>query len=161
RWRVGRLRDALLPESAGTIGPDVDFADFTDDAGLNPFVRESRAFAGVTLIAHLRHDAGFVSRLRQRAAFVERMREGLLAVDVLAGLDGGHRGRGVNVVGGPDSDGVDVLGFLVHHLAKVFVLSRLWELFEDAGGSFFIDVAESDDVGAQLGVGRNVSAAHA
>ena len=103
----------------------MDLAHLADDAGLNPLVRQPRAFGGVPLIAHLRGDAGRVRGLGQLAAFVQRVRERLLAIDVLAGANRGHRGHGVNVIGRADRDGVDVLRLLVEHLAKILVAPRL------------------------------------
>ena len=54
-----------------------------------------------------------------------------------------------------------VLGFLVEHLAKVFVAPRLGKCLERAGGALVVDVAQGDDVGAQPGDGGDVAAAHA
>ncbi len=99
--------------------------------------------------------------LGQLAAFVERVRERLLAIDVLAGADGGHGGHGMDVVGRADADRVDVIGLLVEHDAEVFVAPGLGEIVKRAGSPLFVDVAEGDDVGAVLGVGGDVAAAHA
>ena len=107
-------------------------------------------FGGVPLVAHLRRDACRLGGLGQLAALVQRVRQRLLAVDVLAGPDRRHRGDGVDVVGRADRDGVDVLGFLVEHLAEVLVSPRLREGLERAGRAVVVDVAQGDDVGAEL-----------
>ena len=99
--------------------------------------------------------------LGQLAAFVQRVRERLLAVDVLAGADGRHRRDGVNVVGRADRDGVDVFGFLVDHLAEIFVAPRLGKCAERPGGALVVDVAQGDDVGSEPGHGGDVASAHA
>ena len=91
----------------------------------------------------------------------ERVRERLLAVDVLARADRGHRGDGVDVVGRADGDGVDVLGLLVEQLAEVLVAPGLGKGLEEPAARVVVDVAEGDDVRAVLGVGGDVAAAHA
>ena len=106
--RLRRTGDALLPQFAGAIGPDMDFADVADDAGLNPFVGQPRAFGGVPLIAHRRHHTCGLGGFGQFAAFEQRVRQRLLAIDVLARLDRGHRRNGVNVIGRADRHGVNV-----------------------------------------------------
>src|SRR5262245_44061861 len=74
RWRIAWPADSLLPKLAGSVRPRVHFAHVADDAGLNPFVREPRAFAGMSLVSHGSDDLGVRRRFRERAAFVQRMR---------------------------------------------------------------------------------------
>ena len=73
------------------------------------------------------------------------MRQRLLAIDMLAALDGLHRREGVVVIGRGDDDGVDLL-HLVEHLAVVGELLRLGILLEDAGGVALIHIAQRHDV---------------
>ena len=100
-------------------------------------------------------------RLGQLAALVQRVRQRLLAIDVLAGANRGHRGDGVNVVGRADRDRVDVLGLLVEHHAKILVAPRLGNAANEPAPRGVVDVAQGDDVGAVLGVRGDVAAAHA
>ena len=61
------------------------------------------------LRAGLKHAAGSLDRVGQLLAERDRQPAWLLAVDVFAGLRGGHRGGGVPAVAGGDDHGVDVL----------------------------------------------------
>src|SRR5258706_10287000 len=67
-----RARNALRPEAKRTIGPDVNFANFADGAGLNVFDGEAGFVGRVALIAHLGGDFGFFGFLGKRARFRDR-----------------------------------------------------------------------------------------
>ena len=54
-----------------------------------------------------------------------------------------------------------VAGFLVEHLAEIFVSARLGKGLKRAGGALVVNVAEGDDVGAQARDGGDVAASHA
>ena len=136
RRRIGRAADALLPQPAGAIGPHMNFAHFTDQAGLDPFVREARSFAGVALIAHLRGDARRMRGLGQFAALVQRVRQRLLTINVLAGANGRHRCDGMNMIRRADGDGVDVLCLFVDELAKILVAAGLRKGLKAAGAGW-------------------------
>ena len=90
---------------------------------------------GVPLVAHLRDDLVLLGGLHQLADLVDRVRQRLLAVDVLAALDGGHGGHRVGMVGRGDDDRVDLLVHLVEHLAEVAELLGLGIVLEGVGGA--------------------------
>ena len=69
---------------------------------------------------------------------------------MLAGLDRGHRGDGVGVIGGADGTGVDVLGLLVEHHPEILVARGLGMGVEGAAGTLVVDIAQRDDIGAEF-----------
>ena len=111
----------LRPEAERSIRPHVDLTHVADGATANVFVAGARAVARVSLVAHLRDDAGFLLRLlRQRTRLLDRPAEGLLHVDVLVQIHGRERDDGMHVIRCRDHDRIDVL-LLVEHLAIVAV----------------------------------------
>ena len=156
RGHRGDLRgsvDALGPDR--TVRPAVDLEDVADGAVPDPLADEPRAFLRMALVAHLGDDLGLLGGLGQDAGFLDGMRQGLLDVNVLAQLDGGHGDDGVVVVGDRHGDGVDAL-FLFQHPPEIAVLGRLlvhglfgrFEVLgaEEVGDHLVVDVAEGDDV---------------
>ena len=149
---LGRV-DALGPDRP--VRPAVDLVDVADGAVPDPFADEARAFAGVALVAHLGDDLGLLGGLGQEPGFLDGVGQGLLDIDVLAQLDGGHGDDGVVVVGGRHGDGVDAL-FLFQHPPEIPVLGRLVVHgllvglepvgAEEVGQHLVVDVAEGDDV---------------
>ena len=79
-------------------------------------------------------------------AFEDVMREGLLDVEVLAGLEGPDALDGVQVVRRSDRDGVDFLIF--EHLAHVGVTLGAGVFLQALGDDAGVDVAEGDDADA-------------
>ena len=73
--------------------------DQLDDAAI--------VLARVDLDAHLRRDLGLRRRLADLARLPDVVRQRLLAVDVLAVLEGEQGGEGVGVLAGADHDGVE------------------------------------------------------
>ena len=57
----------LLPEGAGTIGPSMNFGDFTDGPIANHLNRDLQPSGRMMLNSHLRDDARFLSSLRKYA----------------------------------------------------------------------------------------------
>ena len=163
RDRRGALgaTDPLLPEPAGPVGPGVNFADLADDAGLDPLVGEPGPFGGMPLVAHLRDNPRLPGGFAQRAGLAEGVGERLLDIDMLAGGDGGHGGDGVGVVRGADGTAVEMLSLLVEHDAEVFVARRLGVGLEGRLGALVIDIAQADEVRAELGEGTDVAPTHA
>ena len=99
----------------------MDLTHVADGAAANVFVAGARAVARVSLVAHLRDDAGFLLRLlRQRTRLLDRPAEGLLHVDVLVQIHGCERDDCMHVIRCRDHDRIDVL-LLVEHLAIVAV----------------------------------------
>ena len=169
RGDLGRRVDALGPDRA--VRPAVDLEDIADSAVLDPFADQARALAGVTLVAHLGDDLGLLGGLGQEAGFLDRVGQGLLNVDMLAQLDGGHGDDGVVVVWRRHGDSIDHL-FLFQHPAEIAVLGRLvvHRLFvgletvrpDEPGHALVVDVAEGDDVlGADAARVREAHAADA
>ena len=102
------------------------------------------ADAGAALGAGLDDELGEVLRGGDELlAFEDVMREGLLDVEVLAGLERPDALDGVLVVRGGDRDGVDILIF--EHLADVGVALGAGEGLQTLGDDLGVDVAEGDD----------------
>ena len=122
---LGGPGNSLLPETAGPVGPDVDFLHGPDHSGLDPLVREPGTLGGMPLVSHLSGDTRCTSGLRQLSTLMQRVRERLLAIHMLAGADGCHGRNGVHVIRRADGDGIDCAGFLFEHNPEVFVAMRL------------------------------------
>ena len=86
------------------------FAHRADRAGLDQLDDAAVVVAGVDLRAHLRGDLRLGRRLADDAGLPDVVRQRLLAVDVLAELQGRQRGEGVRVLAGADDDGVELAG---------------------------------------------------
>ena len=114
-----------LAAMRGAVRPDVHLPHGADGAVPDPFVDQPVALERHALVAHLRGDLGLARRLGHGAGLVHRAGQRLLAIDVLAHLDGRHRHDGVGVVRRAHDHGVDVL-LLVQHLAEVLVASSPW-----------------------------------
>ncbi len=155
--RVLRPRAPLRPihvkqSTRWPVGPDVRLVDVADDAGPDVLAEPARLFGGLALVAHLRGHLRLVRRLRHAPRLPHRMRQRLLAIDMLAPLDGLHRSEGVVVVGRGDDHAVNVL-HLVEHLPVVGELLCLGILLERVGGVALVHVAQRHDVLA-LHIGR-------
>jgi hypothetical protein len=96
--------------------------------------------------------------LADHPGFVNGMSQGLLAVDVLAELQGHHRDDRVEVIGRGDHHRVDVL-LLFEHSAEIDVGLGAGERFEGALEVVLLDVAEGHDVFG--GETADVARAHA
>ena len=99
--------------------PGLDGVHLADPAVAHQLAGQAIARVGALLAAGLEDAVVLAGRLDHRLAFLDGEREGLLAVDVAAGLHRGDRGQGVPVVDRADRDGVQV--FLGEQLAEVFV----------------------------------------
>ena len=88
----------------------------------------------------------FAAASRDRAALVHGVGQRLLAVDVLAGLEGQHGGRRVVVVGRGDQHRVDVL--LVEQLAVIDHEAGLGESLAHLAGAVLVHVAQGHDFGS-------------
>ena len=129
----------------------MDRVDVADGPIPDPFAERANRIERVALVAQLRHDLVLLGRLHQGADLADGVGQGLLAVDVLAPLDGRHRRHGVGVVGRADDHRVDLLVHLVEHLAEVLVHLGVRELRNRRALAMLrpqIDVAEGHDVGA-------------
>jgi hypothetical protein len=124
----------------------MDFGHVADLAAPDDFCALARAFVRVALVAHLSGDAVLVGRGHQFAGFPDGAHQRLLDVDVLLALHAPHRRHAVHVVGRGDDDGVDVVGFLVQHLAEVAVFRRVGEALVGGGRAAVVDVAQGDDI---------------
>ena len=123
----------------------MDLAHRPDGPVPQPLVDQPVALEGHALVAHLRGDLVLARGLGQGAGFVEGAGQRLLAVDVLAPLDGRHGDDRVRVVGRADDDRVDAL-LPVEHLAEVLVLGGLGVLLERVGRVAPVHVAQGHDV---------------
>jgi hypothetical protein len=113
----------------------------------------------------LRHDLVVLGGLHQGADLADGMGQGLLAIDVLAPLDGRHGRHGVRMVGRADDHRVDLVRHLVEHLAEVLIdlgVRELRDLRTLAALGPQVHVAQGDDLRAAVAGDRfDVAAAHA
>ena len=123
----------------------MDLAHRADRAGLQPFTGLAEPFAGMTVVAHLGHEAGLLGDAGHHAGLLDGVGHRLLDVNVLAGAEGGQGDRGVHVVGRGDHHRVDVFALVEEH-AVVAVLLGLGERLEGAGGLDRIHVAKRNDI---------------
>ena len=144
RRRGRRLGHALRP--ARPPHPRVDLLHLADFARPDDLGRDTRRLVGVPLVAHLRGHLVLLRGLGEQAGLRRDPRERLLHVDALAALHAEDGGDGVHVIGRPDYHRVDVLPFLVEHLAEVLVLRRLVVPLEPGTAALPVHVGERDDV---------------
>ena len=83
----------------------------------------------MALDAHLRHQPQLLRRLGQQAGFIYIVRERFLAIDMFAGLHGGHGNQCVRVIRRGDKHRLNVF-LLVEHLAVVRVKLRVGVFLE-------------------------------
>ena len=102
----------------GPADPDVGLGHRADGAGLDQLDDAAVVVVGVDLGAHLGGDLGLGGGLADDPGLADVVGQRLLAVDVLAELQGRQGGEGVGVLGGADDDGVEVVG-VVEDLAEV------------------------------------------
>ena len=136
--------EALRPHRP--VAPGVHFGDVADIAVPDDLGALPRAFVGIALVAHLGRDLVFRGRLPQLARLPNRAYQRLLHVNVLAALHTPHSGCGVHVIRRGDDHGIDVLAFLIQHLAEVPELRRVFEALEGGGGAAVVHIAERHDV---------------
>ena len=156
RW----LRTAAV--APGPVGPGVHRAHLADGTTSDDLDAGAVGNVRVDLDTHLGDHPGLLRRQANLAGFVDLVAEGLLAVDVLAMVEGGHRDRRMHMVGHGHVTGVDVLMFLVEELAEIVEARGLRVLLGDRAEMPIIDVAESDDLRVRTaGEHAEVVATHA
>ena len=106
----------------------MDRVDVADGAVPDPLAERADRVEGVALVAELGHDLVFLGGLHQGPDLADGVRQRLLAVDVLAPFDRGHRRHGVGMVRRADDHRVDLVAHLVEHLAVVLVHLGVGEL---------------------------------
>ncbi len=94
--RLGRLLGLASP---GAADPDVHLVHRPDGAGLDQLDHPPVIVAGMDLRAHLGRDLGLGRRLADDPRLGDVVGQRLLAVDVLAELQGRQGGEGVGVLG--------------------------------------------------------------
>ncbi len=124
----------------------MDLGDVADGPVPYPFHEGPDGVGGMSLVAHLRDQLAFRRLGPQRPHLGHGMRQGLLAIDVLAGLHRRHGDHRMGVVGRAHQHRVDPVAHLIQHLPVVLVSPRLREALEGPGGTAFVHVAEGDDV---------------
>ena len=126
--QVRRAFDELLFDRSlrpdGPIGPKTDFLERANGTLFDPLLRHALTVHRAALVAHLRDNFRFFRGAMQVTHLGDVIAERLLHADVLAVLDGMHRGEVMRVVGSRDDDAVDVLGHLIEHLAEVLIELR-------------------------------------
>ena len=150
--RVGGPVGPLRPDRA--VGPDVNFLDLAQRAGLQNRGRFAEVVVGGALVAHLRGEVLLGGQLPQHAGFVQRLGHRLLDEGVLAHPHAHRSGDGVGVVGRADGHGVDALAHLVEHLAEVEILLRVGPALARGVEAGLVDVADRDHVAGPAGILR-------
>src|ERR1039458_1907179 len=118
---------------------------FADGAGPYILAEATRKLRGLALLPHLPGPFRLAGGLCQVPRFPHRMGKRLLAIDMLAALDGLHRRKGVVVIRSSDDDSVDLL-HLVEHLAVVGELLSLGILLEYVAGMVPVHIAQGDNI---------------
>ena len=129
----------------GSAHPDVRFVHRPDRAGLDQLDDAPVVVGGVDLRAHLGGDLGLGGGLANDAGFPDVVRQRLLAVDVLAQLQGRQGGEGVGVLARAHDDRVELAGVVVE-LAKVTQAPGVRVLDGRSLDGRIVHVAERDDV---------------
>ena len=150
---LGHVDDVVVPlgrllrlPAPGPADPDVHVVHRPDRAGLDQLDHAAVVVAGVDLRAHLGRDLGLRRRLADDPGLPDVVRQRLLAVDVLAQLQGRQRGEGVGVLGRAHDHRVELAGVVVE-LAEVAGIGVPWDGSEPrlVDGRLG-DVAERHDV---------------
>ena len=136
-WVVGAHRGRAEPEipmdirrdrnwcwgqrTPGPNGADpvVDFANRTNNAAPHQLHHTAIIFLGVDLGSHLRHAFVFARGFGDQAGLRNRVGQGLLAIDVQSTAQGHHRCRRMDVIGGADDDGIEVIS--LEKLAEIVI----------------------------------------
>src|SRR5690606_28185442 len=100
--------------------------------------------------AELSRDAFPSSEVRQRAHLPNVVRHRLLEIEVFPGLEHAMGRMEVRVIGSADDDRVDLVLDLIEHLPVVAEAPRFRELLVRVPRARIVDVAERDDVLAEL-----------
>src|SRR5690349_6415135 len=91
-WALNALRPILIEQPIGrTIRPDVDLAHGANRIVPNEFAKAARIFRSLALVAHLGGELVLPRCVGDLPRFPDRMREGLLAINMIAHFDRGHR----------------------------------------------------------------------
>ncbi len=127
------------------VHPDVHLAHGTNRAALNQLLDPPVIVGRVPLIAHLRRELELRGRLTNEPRFRDVVGERLLAVDVLARLEGEEGREDVRVLAGAHDDRVEVAG-AIEHLPEVGELFGLRMLRADLLQRRAVHVTEDRDV---------------
>ncbi len=140
---VSRLKSAIPPT---LVAPAIDLRDRADDAALNPLDDSAIVVSGMNLDAHLCRQLVLGGQLSDDASLGDCVRERLLAIDMLAQLQGGRRGGGMRVVGRRHDDGVNLILLGIQHFPIVTVPPCLRINFGGPIQEIRVNVAQGDDV---------------
>ena len=135
----------MTPRIIGEVAPGVHFTNFTDSAIPERLANQPDAFAGVALVAHLSGDLVLVGGGREGAGFGDVVGERFLAINMFAGLHGGHGNHRMRMIRRCDNDRVDVFLF-VQHLAVIRPDPGVGIFLERVGGIIMVHIAQCDDV---------------
>ena len=149
----------LRPPAFGAICPAMDLVDLANGVGPDHFAKLANAVAGMALIAHLGGDAEFAGGEGQLAGLPDGVGQGFLAIDVFAGMNGAHCGRGMVVIGDCHNDGVDTR-LLFQHDPVIGIRACARIFLQGVGHGIGIDIAEGDDIfaGNALQIGGGAAA---
>jgi hypothetical protein len=100
---------------------------------------------GCKLISHLCYHLVLLRCFRQHPRFIDVVGEGLLNVDVLAALHGGHCGYSMCMICGRDRNSIDTLALFVEHLAEILVILCVGKILFRVNCHAIIDVTQESD----------------
>ena len=135
----------VSPRIVRQAAPGIHLAHLADGAVPDPFTNRPQVIRRVALDAHLRHQPQLLRRLGQQAGFIYIVRERFLAIDMFAGLHGGHGNQCVRVIRRGDKHRLNVF-LLVEHLAVVRVKLRVGVFLERMSRVIVVHITECHDV---------------
>ncbi len=143
----GRRRAGESDAIAAFVAKTAGRSDFAEVAGLSPGDGLAEAFARADLSTGLGNAAGFLGGGDKLAAFPDVVGNGFFDVDIFAGLQGPDAHERVPVIGGGNSDGVEIgCGEELANVGKFFYNDAL---FGEIGGGAIehsgVGVADGDD----------------
>src|SRR5690554_6429901 len=120
----------------------MDGMHFADQTGIMNLFTGSHSVTGTSLVSHLGHDLVFFCGFGQLSGFPNVMSEGLLGVHVFSQFHRSQGGYSVRMVRCGYRTSIDIISFLVQHLAKIVVILRLGVIASGIGSPIVIDVTQ-------------------
>ena len=135
----------------GFAAPGVHLPHLPDRAALHELHCSAVGSGGMDLRSHLRDELRLFCHHPQLPRFMHIVRQRLLAVDMLAAIEGRHRRGGMGVVGGGDIDRIDLARHLIEHPAEVGKLFRVCMLGCGGAQIVGVDIAQRHHIDRRMG----------
>ncbi len=129
----------------GASHPDMDLADRADGPRLDQLDHAAVVVGSVDLGAHLGGYPGPAGGFPDDARFPHVVGERFFAIDMLAQLQGGQRGKGMGVFAGADNDRIELARMIVE-FPEIDEFARLRELLRGGGEGGLVHIAQRHDV---------------